>query len=101
MWQTMVFMGQMRCGNSVPIVGRLSRPYNDRVVVLQRRIKWIEDHYYRHHPGGNANAKDEDQDLKAPRQALTALLEEDAKADNFMIRSVAFSNLDTIRCVQV
>jgi hypothetical protein len=33
-----------RCGMAVPIVGKLSRPHNDRVAILQRRIKWIENH---------------------------------------------------------
>ncbi|MFL6377725.1 MAG: hypothetical protein ACJ72R_09720 [Nitrososphaeraceae archaeon] len=31
-----------KCGNVVPIVGKLPRPHNDRVAVLQKKIKWIE-----------------------------------------------------------
>ena len=31
-----------RCDNTVPIVGKLPRPQNDRVAVLQKRIKWLE-----------------------------------------------------------
>ena len=64
-----------RCGNAVPIVGKLNRPHNDRVVILQRRIKWIEN--YRR--GGNSTSKNED--LKALKQELAELLEEDAKYD--------------------
>ena len=28
-----------RCGHDVPMIGRLSRPQNDRVALLQKRIK--------------------------------------------------------------
>ena len=61
-----------RCGIAVPIVGKLNRPCNDRAVILQRRIKWVEN--YRR--GSN-----KDEDLKALRQELSNLLEEDAKYD--------------------
>ena len=61
----------VRCGNAKPIVGKLPRPHNDRVVILQRRIKWMENYYH----GANVN------DLKALRQELADLLEEDAKYD--------------------
>jgi hypothetical protein len=60
-----------RCGNAVPIVGKLSRRHNDRAVILQRRIKWMENYYH----GVNIN------DVKAPKQELAELLAEDAKAD--------------------
>jgi hypothetical protein len=60
-----------RCGIAVPIVGKLSRPCNDRAAVLQRRIKWMENYYH----GANIN------DLKALKQELAELLEEDAKYD--------------------
>jgi hypothetical protein len=59
-----------RCALDIPIVGKLPRPHNDRVVILQRRIKWLENYYH----SVNIN------DLKALRQELTELLEEDAKA---------------------
>ena len=49
---------------------KLSRLHNDRAVILQRRIEWIEHYYDR----VNIN------DLKALRQELADLLE-DAKAD--------------------
>ncbi len=55
----------------VPIVGKLNRPCNDRVVILQRCIKWMENYYH----GTNIN------DLKALKQELAELLEEDTKAD--------------------
>jgi hypothetical protein len=35
-----------RCGNAVPIVGKLTKANNDRIGILQNRIKWIEEHYY-------------------------------------------------------
>jgi hypothetical protein len=56
---------------AVPIVGKLSRPCNDRVVILQRRIKWMENYYH----GVNKD------DLKQLKQEVAELLEEDAKAD--------------------
>ena len=63
------------CSQDIPIVGKLNRPHNDRAVILQRRIKWAKN--YR--GGGNGTTKDED--LKALRQELSDLLEEDAKYD--------------------
>jgi hypothetical protein len=63
-----------RCGIAVPIVGKLARPHNDRVAVLQKRIKWLEN--YNH--GNNSNKND---DLKQLKQELADLLEEDAKVD--------------------
>jgi hypothetical protein len=50
----------------------LTRTKNDRVAILQKRIKWIEN-YSR----GN-NRSDE---VKALKQELAELLSEDAKAD--------------------
>jgi hypothetical protein len=60
-----------RCSQDIPIVGKLNRRHNDRAVILQRRLKWMENYY----PGANIN------DLKALKQELGELLEEDAKAD--------------------
>jgi hypothetical protein len=34
-----------KCGIAVPIVGKMNRPANDRVVVLQKRIYWLETRY--------------------------------------------------------
>ena len=65
-----------KCGNDIPIVGKLSRPHNDRVAVLQKRIKWIEN--YAH---GNTNNSRSADDPKALKQELAELLEEDAKGD--------------------
>ena len=67
---------RQRCGNAVPIVGKLSRPHNDRVAILQKRIKWIEN-YSR----GNVNRLSYTNEVKALKQELAELLEEDAKAD--------------------
>jgi hypothetical protein len=63
-----------RCGIAVPIVGKLHKPHNDRIVILQRRIMWIEN-YSR---GTNSNKSN---DLKALRQELADLQEEDTKAN--------------------
>jgi hypothetical protein len=57
---------------AVSIVGKLSKSNNNRIAVLQKRIKWIEN--YSH---GN-NRSNEVKQLKAE---LAELLEEDAKAD--------------------
>jgi hypothetical protein len=65
-----------RCSMAVPIVGKLARPYNVRIAILQKRIKWIEEHYYYHH-----HHRGKDEDIKALKQELAELLEEDAKYD--------------------
>jgi hypothetical protein len=75
-----------RYGIPVPIVGKLSKPHNDRVAVLQRRIKWMEN--YRH---GSGSAKNHEyDDVKALKQELAALLEEDAKADKAFVNRSSF-----------
>ena len=66
-----------RCGMAVPIIRKLARPYNDRVAVLQRRIKWIEN-YSRGNNGSKNN------DLNQLKAELAGLLEEDAKYDNLL-----------------
>jgi uncharacterized C2H2 Zn-finger protein len=68
-----------RCGIEVPIVGKLNRPCNDRIVISQRRINHIEN--YSH---GYYNNREKESDLKALRQELSELLEE-------MLRSLPFS----------
>jgi hypothetical protein len=62
-----------RCGNAVPIVGKLPKPHSNRIDILQKRIKWMEN-YYR----GNIRSDD---DLKHLKAELADLLEEDVKAD--------------------
>jgi hypothetical protein len=72
------FVKCQRCGIAVPIVGKLSSPQNGRITVLQNRIKWLEGHYHSH-PLGNTDTKSDT--LKALRQELAELLEEDAAYD--------------------
>jgi hypothetical protein len=55
----------------VPVVGKLPKPHNDWIAILQKRIKWMENYYH----GININ------DLRALKQELAELLEQDAKAD--------------------
>ena len=55
-----------RYDTAVPIVGKLPRPHNDRVAILQKRIKWMENYYH----VVNVN------DLKELKQDLAELLEE-------------------------
>ena len=64
-----------KCGNAVPIVGKLTRTNNDRIGTLQKQIKWIEEHYYHHNPRGK------DEDIKVLRQELEDLLAEDSEYD--------------------
>jgi hypothetical protein len=91
------------CSMVVPLLKRSmsSRPRSIRIGVLQRQIKWLEQHYkyicrLNHHVlatalaaaggnGGKGNGNgdgDNDGDvLKQIKQELAELLEEDAKAD--------------------
>jgi hypothetical protein len=32
-----------RCGMAVTIIGKLTRTGNDRITILQKRIKWMEN----------------------------------------------------------
>jgi hypothetical protein len=57
---------------AVPLLRTLTKPRSNRIDVLQKQIKWIENHIH-----GNAKADD----LKKIKQELAELLEEDAKAD--------------------
>jgi hypothetical protein len=87
-----------KCGMAVPIVGKLTAR-NDRIAVLQKRIKWLENYQYsnRHclhdhhrHSGNTITSNNYDGDggsdddigvVKQLKAELTDLLEEDAKAD--------------------
>jgi hypothetical protein len=71
-----VTLSCQRCGIIVPIVGKLPKPHPNRVAILQKRIKWLEN-YSR----GNINRPSYISDVKALRQELADLLEEDANAD--------------------
>jgi hypothetical protein len=49
-----------RCGMAVPIIGKLSKPNSNRIAVLEKRIKWLEN-YSR----GNINRPSYISDVKA------------------------------------
>jgi uncharacterized protein len=53
------------CGIAVSIVGK-STARNYRIAVLQKQIKWIEEHYHhysrRHHGNGNTNGNNNNND---------------------------------------
>jgi adenine-specific DNA methylase len=67
-----------RCGIAVPIVGKLIKPKSNRIAVLEKRIKWLEN-YSRGNNNGSYHHKNND--IKQLKQELADLLEEDAKAD--------------------
>jgi hypothetical protein len=64
-----------RCSHDIRIVGKLNKPHNDRVAILQKRIKWLENYFRGNNRASYIN------DIKALKQELAELLEEDAKAD--------------------
>jgi hypothetical protein len=64
-----------KCGIAVPIVGKLTRTKNDKIAILQKRIKWIEN-YSR----GNINRPSYTNDLKELKQELADLLEQYANS---------------------
>jgi hypothetical protein len=59
-----------RCGNAVPIIGKMTRTNNDRIAVLQKRIKWIEN--YSH--GNTTRSSSHINDIKELKQELSGLL---------------------------
>jgi hypothetical protein len=67
-----------KCRMAVPILGKLPRPYSNRIAILQKRIKWLEG-YSR----GNTNRSSSsyNNNVKQLKQELAELLEEDAKVD--------------------
>jgi hypothetical protein len=72
-----IFDHSVKCQNcdmAVPIVGKLPRPHNDRVAILQKRIKWMENY-------SRCNNNNKNNDLKQLRQELADLLEQDANGD--------------------
>ncbi|MFL6411982.1 MAG: hypothetical protein ACJ71K_12185 [Nitrososphaeraceae archaeon] len=72
-----------KCGIAVPIVRKLTAR-NDRIAVLQKQIKWIEEHYPHHYRrSGNLNSSNnkDNNNVKQLKAELAELLEEDAKAD--------------------
>jgi hypothetical protein len=64
-----------RCGIAIPIVGNF-RPRNDRIAILERRIKRIKNYSYPRSDNNKYNKV-----VKQLKQELAALLEENAKAD--------------------
>ena len=57
----------------MPLLNTLTKPRSNRIDVLQKQIKWIENHSH-----GNAIAE---VNIKQIKQELAELLEEEAKAD--------------------
>jgi hypothetical protein len=50
------FVNCQGCGIAVPMLRTLTKPKSNRIAVLQKQIKWIEEHYhYPHRPYGNIN----------------------------------------------
>src|ERR671926_1211730 len=62
-----------KCSKDVPIVANMARPINDRISVLQVRIRYLEGHYR-----GVAGKED---DIKQMKQELDELLQDDAEYD--------------------
>jgi adenine-specific DNA methylase len=60
-----------KCGNAVPVVGKPIRTKNDKLVKLQTRQRFMENHPH-------FCSKE---DLEAVKQELAELLKEDAKED--------------------
>jgi hypothetical protein len=67
-----------KCGMTVPIVGKLSKPNSNRIAVLEKRIKWLENYS---HSNNNGSYHHKNNDVKQLKQELAHLLAEDAKAD--------------------
>jgi hypothetical protein len=68
-----------KCGNAIPIVGKLPKPHSNRVVVLQRRIGWLKGYHRCHHRRHHYHYSDDV--VKELERELADLLAEDAKAD--------------------
>jgi hypothetical protein len=62
-----------KCSVDIPIVGKMPRPHNDRVAILQKKIKWIENLCR-----SNINRPSYINEVKQLKQEL-AELSEDAK----------------------
>jgi hypothetical protein len=93
-----------RCGIAVPIVGKLAAR-NDRIVVLQRQIKWIKEHYQgrylcRHRGNGNiiGNSNDDGVVMQL-KQELAELLEEDATYDKLRSLPLYSCRVTSFKCV--
>jgi hypothetical protein len=67
------------------IVGKLTKPKSNRITILEKRIKWLEEGYPRRRRGSNNKSSDDDNNVSSIiiqlKQELADLLEEDAKTD--------------------
>jgi hypothetical protein len=67
-----------KCGIAVPIVGKSIKPKSNRIAILEKRVRWLENY-----PRGNNKRSSiyNNNNVKKLKQELTDLLAEDAKAD--------------------
>jgi hypothetical protein len=84
-----------KCGIVVPIVGKLSKPNSNRIAVLEKRIKWLEN-YSR---GNNNGSYHKNNNIKQLKQELRDLLAEDAKADKLRSLPLYSSRITDYRFV--
>jgi hypothetical protein len=71
-----------RCGIAVSIVGKLTRTGNNRIAILQKRIKWLENYHYAHHRHGNNNSNNnKNNNIIQLKEELAELLEKDGIYD--------------------
>jgi hypothetical protein len=41
-----------KCGIDIPLIGKLTKPKSNRITILEKRIKWLEEGYPRRRGGG-------------------------------------------------
>jgi hypothetical protein len=66
---------------AVPIVGKLPRPYSNRIAILEKRLKWLQNYPRRGNNRRSSDDNNNNNNVKQLKQELAGLLEEDAKAD--------------------
>ena len=67
---------------AIPILRTMIKPKSNRIAILEKQIKWIEEHYqYRHRHDNTSNNNDDGVYIKQLKQELAELLAEDAKVD--------------------
>jgi hypothetical protein len=74
-----------KCGIAVPLLRAVIKTRSNRIDALQKQIKWIENYSC-----GKINRPSYVNEVKALKQELAELLEEDAKADK--LRSLPLYN---------